>query len=777
MKKLLFFVLFFLSISNFAWGGPCNTTLSSDSTSQLNCSNDDELTVNEDITLLRTGKIALHGQTNENLKITNHGTIQSSSHHTIYLQAGVSPTIENKSTGTIESQGGCCTINYKDVSGTFNITNAGSIISKTHGTIVNWGSSSAETNITNSGTIRMRGVSVSQGNVNALCAICAAGSSGAVTITNSGTIETIGDDRPAIYSNDTTTTTITNSGTISGHGTSKDILIADDASGTATTTININRGATWNKGIDLGNTNSKIVLGADNNRDITVTIYNHDNLIIENKTGTNGYTLTSEDLDSGGSSNDGTLTILGENLEVEKNNQKYRSENTLTKIRSIFGAANYLGAEWPDECTTIDRIGTDKELNGECNNRFVKLFHSYQKRDGIYDGTSSGIIGMLSPIDWKGYPIVSNFFVGYTNQNGDFDNGEFLGGDNFVIGLKNTFEHKGIKASLTPMIGINDLDVKDYDTDKIERITNNFVSEFAAINTKLSKKIGTGDENYLNISVEGTYGLQRFPEYLSKFTDGDLSVDESIEQLLSGGFGVSYTEGLPGNFTIKPYFGVNFNRSLSDEIKITARNENSNVSSSEENWSGYHAGVSFAKNVKNINFNLDLMYGNEDGLINEIAAFSVTKSLGKTKEIKYETKTDENMKLANIKTDETLLEFGQLKKIQDQLKNENKILSEENKKLKSLFAKIIQENEDSKKLIVELLKENEKIKLEKEIFKNRLLENENERLKQQIESTIPNKGINKFTVLLVVIAFLLLAYGISTLILSIFHYSFKKIKL
>ena len=774
MKKLLFFVLFFLSISNFAWGGPCNTTLSSDSTSQLNCSNDDELTVNEDITLLRTGKIALHGQTNENLKITNHGTIQSSSHHTIYLQAGVSPTIENKSTGTIESQGGCCTINYKDVSGTFNITNAGSIISKTHGTIVNWGSSSAETNITNSGTIRMRGVSVSQGNVNALCAICAAGSSGAVTITNSGTIETIGDDRPAIYSNDTTTTTITNSGTISGHGTSKDILIADDASGTATTTININRGATWNKGIDLGNTNSKIVLGADNNRDITVTIYNHDNLIIENKTGTNGYTLTSEDLDSGGSSNDGTLTILGENLEVEKNNQKYRSENTLTKMRSIFGAANHLGAEWPDECTTIDRIGTDKELNGECNNRFVKLFHSYQKRDGIYDGTSSGIIGMLSPIDWKGYPIVSNFFVGYTNQNGDFDNGEFLGGDNFVIGLKNTFEHKGIKASLTPMIGINDLDVKDYDTDKIERINNNFISEFAAINTKLSKKIGTGDENYLNISVEGTYGLQRFPEYLSKFTDGDLSVDESIEQLLSGGFGVSYTEGLPGNFTIKPYFGVNFNRSLSDEIKITARNENSNVSSSEENWSGYHAGVSFAKNVKSINFNLDLMYGNEDGLINEIAAFSVTKSLGKTKEIKYETKTDENMKLANVKTDESLLEFGQLKKIKDQLKNENIILSEENKKLKSLFAKIIQENEDSKKLIVELLKENEKIKLEKEIFKNRLLENENERLKQQIESTIPNKGINKFTVLLLVIAFLLLAYGISTLIFSIFHFSFKK---
>ena len=277
MKKLLFFVLFFLSMSNFAWGGACDTTLSSDSTSMLNCSNDDELTVNEDVTLSRTGNVAIHGESNENLKITNHGTIQNSKHHTIFLTSGVSPTIDNKSTGTIESEGGCCTINYKNVSGTFTVTNAGSIISKTHGTIVNWGSSSAETNIINSGTIRMRGVSVSQSNVKALCAICAGGSSGTVTITNSGTIETIGDDRPAIYTNDATTATITNSGTISGHGTSKDILIEDDASGTATTTININRGATWNKGIDLGNTNSKIVLGSDNNRDVTVTIFNHDN--------------------------------------------------------------------------------------------------------------------------------------------------------------------------------------------------------------------------------------------------------------------------------------------------------------------------------------------------------------------------------------------------------------------------------------------------------------------------------------------------------------------
>jgi len=781
--RFLFFVLFFLSLNNFAWafepleaeGGDCHVTLSSNSTSQLNCSDNDELTVSEGVSLSRTGTVALHGQSNENLKITNHGTIQSSGHHTIYLRSGVSPTIDNKSTGTIESTGGCCAIGYKSVSGTFTVTNAGNIISKTHGTIVNWGTSAAETNITNSGTIRMRGLSVSQSNVKALCAICAGGSSGTVTITNSGTIETIGDDRPAIYSNDLTTSVITNSGTISGHGTAKDILIADEGAGSATTTININKGATWNKGIDLSNTNSKIVLGSDNNRDVTVKIYNHNNLTIEdNTTGSNGYTLTTEDLDSGGSDNDGTLTILGENLEVEKNNQKYRAENTLTKMRSIFGAANYLGGEWPDNCTTVEQKETRTEHDETCNNRFVKLFHSYQKRDGVYDGSSSGVIGMLSPIDWKGYPIVSNLFVGYSTQGGDFDNGEFLGGDNFVLGLKNTFEHRGLRASFTPMIGISDLDVKDYDTDKVEKVTNDFLSEFAALNAKINKKIGTGDENYLNISVEGTYGLQRFPEYLSKFTDGDLSVDESIEQLLSGGFEVSYTEGLPGSFIIKPYFGVNLNSSLTDEIKITARNENSNVKSSQESWSGYHAGVSLTKKAKDINFDLDLMYGNEDGLINQIAAFSVTKSFGKSKGVKTSTKTDENIKLANIKIDEDVLEFGKLKEINEQIKNQNAKLKAENAKLKSLYTKAIEENKASKKMIVELLKENEKIKLEKEIFKNKLLENENKKLKQQIEDTVADKGINKFATLLFVTVLLLLAYGMSTFILSIFKYSFKK---
>ena len=66
------------------------------------------------------------------------------------------------------------------------------------------------------------------------------------------------------------------------------------------------------------------------------------------------------------------------------------------------------------------------------------------------------------------------------------------------------------------MIGLNDLGVLDFDTDKVETKAANFLSEFGAINGKIDKKIGVEDR-YLNISIDGTYGLQRFPEYLSKF--------------------------------------------------------------------------------------------------------------------------------------------------------------------------------------------------------------------------------------------------------------------
>ena len=58
-------------------------------------------------------------------------------------------------------------------------------------------------------------------------------------------------------------------------------------------------------------------------------------------------------------------------------------------------------------------------------------------------------------------------------------------GDFFIEFLYN-IEKKGFKASFTPMIGVNDLGVTDYESDGGEKISTNFLSEFAAINGKIN---------------------------------------------------------------------------------------------------------------------------------------------------------------------------------------------------------------------------------------------------------------------------------------------------
>ena len=69
------------------------------------------------------------------------------------------------------------------------------------------------------------------------------------------------------------------------------------------------------------------------------------------------------------------------------------------------------------------------------------------------------------------------------------------------------------------------------------------------------------------------------------------------------------------------------------------------------------------------------------------------------------------------------------------LKIENEKLKAQNEKLKLLAKKTLEENEISKKMIIELIKENEKVKLENQIFKNRILENENKELIEQLEGS------------------------------------------
>ena len=165
-------------------------------------------------------QVVINANGADDVTVTNYGTIRSSNkNNVLYFINGDGATIDNKSTGTIYSYK-CCAINYKNRTGIINIYNAGTIQSRTHGTITAWDSGSPTLNIENSGTITMSGTSVAASNTAALCAICATGSSGTVTITNTGTVQTSGNNNPAVYVEDSADNTITNSGTISGHGLS-----------------------------------------------------------------------------------------------------------------------------------------------------------------------------------------------------------------------------------------------------------------------------------------------------------------------------------------------------------------------------------------------------------------------------------------------------------------------------------------------------------------------------------------------------------------------------
>ena len=190
--------------------------------------------------------------------------------------------------------------------------------------------------------------------------------------------------------------------------------------------------------------------------------------------------------------------------------------------------------------------------------------------------------------------------------------------------------------------------------------------------------------------------------------------------------------------------------------------------------SGYYVGLTFNKKAKDINFDLDLMYGNEDGLINQIVAVSFTKSFGKakTQTAKLEKKPDfpkVDESLTSQDYNKDLNELETLKNLNKKIKAENAALKAQNKKLKLLAQKALEENEVSKRLIVELLKENEKIKLEKQMFKNKILESENKELLEQLGgSNEGNKPPIKFLVIFSTI-FVLVVSGLTSLSASIYN--------
>ncbi len=749
---------------------------------------------------------------------TSSATIKGEDDTIFNEDGGIITTIKNA--GTIQAWGSSNAVAINTTGATIDtIENTGTIEANNDGRGISILSNGAINTITNSGTI-------SGLNADGVIYTGSTGTIGTITNTSSGTIE--GSDNDGAIKNVGTITTINNSGeitddtdnsilnrgtitTINNTGTITGAALdirneKNGVLGTITTLTNSQGGSdALTYGYKLP-TNYKVVVNSDTDygkvvfsNESSTTTFDVDSSSTYSGSTAKTYTdvisgLTESDIESCTSDTDcannndsGVLeghyryfwklddtngdddwdlivTPEREDFQVERKNQKYRAENTLTKLRGLFNTANYIDGRLPDECSTIGIEENSSDLKEICNQGFAKIFHSFQKREGIYEGKSSGVVGMLKPIEWKGYPIVSNILIGYSHQKGDFDNGEYLGGDNYVLGVKNNYQNNGLSFSFTPMIGLNELSVKDLDSVKVEAMATNLLSEFAAVNANINKKIGTGEDRFLNISVDGTLGLQKFPEYLSKFTDGDLSVDDSIEQLLGGGFEVSYTETLPGEFVIRPYAGVTLSQNLNDVINISGGKTSSNVTNeNQETWSGYNVGVSLVKKVKGVDFDLSLMYGNEDGLINQNATISLKKSFGeaeiKTAALKAKpklSKIDESLTTQDF--DKDLKELAELRKANEILNAKNEELIAQNEKLKLLAQKTLEENATSKRLIVELIKDNEKLKLEKQIFKNKILENENKNLQKQIDND--DQKINKnllFYIILGIILFVIFA--------------------
>ncbi len=748
VKNFLVFIILAFFFSGKVQAADCDQasgditgTEGSPDTTLYVCEDNDVFVLDEGVhTTASTIRLNLSTNNAQNVTITNSGTIRRTGDNSgVILGAGSDTvTVTNNSTGTIQGKDQGIFINTGDNwtvdnSGTiygvdakgFNIkggdnnkiTNQSGATIKTDGAngILIWGTDSDDgenTEIYNYGTISANTSTIKAGEY-----------SDGTTITNysGGTIQaTKTTGAQAAVQIDGDNTTITNKGTITASGTLHSIEVANGVTGTK---IYVDGAPTFTGEVDFNNAaaNTTMYLGCNMTQDTTIEIHNKPNLnITNNLCGNDTYTIqdSSQVADADNSETNGYL-VIDEGLEVESNNAKYRSENVSTKLKGLFSAANYIDGVEPED-------------------KFFRVFYSNVKREDMYEGSMKGIVGQLSPINWGN--ITSNVFLGYSEHHGDFDNGEFLGGGNYALGLKNVFTKNGLKVSFSPMIGLNSLDVTDFDSDSSAKIKTNLLSEFLAFNGKIDKEIQTSKDASLNLSVQSTLGLQRFPDYLSSFSDGDLSVDEAIEQVLSGGFEVKYNEKLGGGFIIKPYIGVTLNHNLNSNIDMVKDDDNLPASPAYSSTAGYYAGLSLNKKVKGFNFDLDLMYGNEDGLINEIAAISLTKKFSKVKTAKLEKKTDTSkISLSSTTEDrDNQKDIEALRKAVEQIKAKNEALKAQNEKLKLLSEKVLEENKTSKNLIMDLIKTNEKIKLEKEILKNQILEKESEELREKIQES--NKG-------------------------------------
>ncbi|OCW81370.1 hypothetical protein AKH17_00965, partial [Pelagibacteraceae bacterium GOM-A2] len=274
-------------------------------------------------------------------------------------------------------------------------------------------------------------------------------------------------------------------------------------------------------------------------------------------------------------------------------------------------------------------------------------------------------------------------------------NGESLDSENLAIGLKKDIDYEKFNFSVVSIFGLTQNKYLDLETETQQTISQENLGQFAAVNYKASKEIKIDDSQSLNIEVDGKYGLRRLPTYLTSFTDGDLSVDDAVDQVLSGGFNVEYSKFFENGFVLKPYTGLSLNQTLSKKIDIVADGERKDIAHYMDDDLAVKAGLNISKNTDNFGLNFNLEFNEQNGLKDSQVSISLTKVI----------QNNINKKIEGLPID------PELEKLFDQLQ-----LAKENERLAEITGRAVEENRIMKEMIIQLIKENNKLKTERNLL-------------------------------------------------------------
>ena len=676
VKKIIIttiFILFF--IINHSQAGECDTTISSETSTLLTCGASDILTIETGGTIVRSSTKAVdarHSESASNTTVINKGLL-SSSGDTVNMKAatGINKIINSGTidTATNSDDAKGVAVKVDETSGTV-IENTGTISGGKY-SIVAYEANNFT--LTNSGTIKA--------NASATAAIyLREGANG--TITNAGTITNIRHGiRIGSGAGEYNNLTIVNSGLIAGttHASRNSIYISDDGNITSGFNLITKGEGRYDGKIQLsdqdgttGDTFFDFTLDCSISRDQDIEIRQKQNVrVINNLCGNDTYEIldSSKNADADNSETIGYLRILGEDLDIDSHNKKYRTEIFISKLNNIFNATR--------------------------QNKDKSTYYSKQKRNDIYKNDEKGILGFFEKKNEINF--LEEPFINYSDQKASFNNNEYLESKNLTVGLRKQIKTKNFNTSIVPILGFSQNQIIDIETETNQRIKKDFLSQFAGLNTSVSKKIDYNNESNLTIEVNGTYGIHKLPKYLSNFTDGDLSVDDAVDQVLGAGFNVKYSKKNTNGFILEPYIGLSANKTLSNNVKIIADGENKDAGHFMNGVLAKKIGFDLTKNTENFGFAINLSHQDQDGLIENRATFSLSKKIQQISKLNKES----------------IREIPKLEKLFAQLQ-----LAKENERLVELAGKSTQENKVMKEFIIQLLKENQKLKTENLLFKN-----------------------------------------------------------